>query len=69
MTGMIEEMLGLIGGEATAAGSFNYKKLGCLKWSEAASFCHFIFFSFLFSVFRKFIFFLNCCIDCSAVKG
>lgn len=50
MTGMIEEMLGLIGGEATAAGSFNYKKLGCLKWSEEASFCNFIVFLFVFFV-------------------
>lgn len=69
MTGMIEEMLGLIGGEATAAGSFNYKKLGCLKWSEAASFCHFIFFFLFVFCFLKILFFLNCCIDCSAVKG
>lgn len=53
VTEVIEEMLGLIGGEATAAGSFNYKKLGCLKWSEAASFCNFIF-SFLFFYFYFF---------------
>lgn len=58
MTGMIEEMLGLIGGEATAAGSFNYKKLGCLKWSEEASFCHFIFFLFVFC-FSKIHFFFK----------